>query len=244
MNIFLIGYGKMGKAVQYHAELQGHTIIGHATEHEDLYTSLLDAKTNGADVVVEFTQPEAAFDNIKTCLKVGLPVVSGTTGWLHQKPELDRYCAEVGGTYLQASNFSIGVHLYLNMCQQAAMLMQNHPAYHASITESHHTEKKDMPSGTALLVQEATAQGLPMAAEWHLTNELVEGEHGKGIGITSLREPGVPGTHTLLFSSPEDNISLVHHAHNRDGFAKGAVYAATWIVGKKGVFTMQQVLGL
>lgn len=237
MKVILIGYGKMGKAVEEAALERGHTIVAKLERHHVLSHEQVKA----ADVAIEFTNPESAFDNISMCLRHGLPVVSGSTGWLHRKAELDAYCTQRGGTYLQASNFSIGVHLFLKACQQAAALFNGHAEYKASITEVHHTEKKDMPSGTALLVQESIAQTYEAAASWHLTNHDAT---GTGLPITSHREVGVPGTHTLTFSSAIDDITITHQAHNRKGFAQGAVVAAEWIVGKKGVYTMTDVLGL
>ena len=239
MKILLIGYGKMGKTIEQVATDAGHQVIGYADHHHPITVELMTE----ADVAIEFTQPEAAFDNILKCLQHQLPVVSGTTGWLARKPDLDRQCQDLGGTCLQASNFSIGVHLYLHIVRQASALLKEYPEYLASIDETHHTAKLDMPSGTALLVHQALATGNSRHQEWHLTNETDSQVTGI-VPITSFREEDVPGTHTLKFAGPIDEISISHIAHNRLGFATGAVRAAEWIIGRKGIFTMADVLGL
>ena len=244
MKLFLLGYGKMGQAVHHHAAQQGHEVVGHCATSDEVLPALAAAVAADAQVVVEFTQPHAAFHNIKACLNHELPVVSGTTGWLEHKAELDAYCLEIGGAYIQASNFSVGVHLFLDICHHAAKLLGQYGNYSPRLLESHHTEKKDMPSGTALLVQQAVAAAIPDLEKWYLTNYVLSSIIGEGLPITSIREAGVPGTHTLSFGSAEDSIVITHEANNRDGFAKGALMAAEWIIGRRGIYTMQDVLGL
>jgi 4-hydroxy-tetrahydrodipicolinate reductase len=236
MNILLIGNGKMGKEVSMQAKAQGHTIVAILGREKLIDPTLL--KT--ADVAIEFTRPEAAFDNIHFCLRNQIPVVSGTTGWLDRKPELDLICRENRGAYLQASNFSIGVHLFLHLAKQATQLMKPYQEYLASITEIHHTAKLDKPSGTALLIQQAMGNANGDYSHWYLKENNLE----KGLPITSVRTEDVPGTHQVSFDSAVDSIRLEHIAHNRSGFATGALLAASWIIGKEGVFTMDDVLAL
>lgn len=190
------------------------------------------------DVAIDFSLPESAFDNISLCLKAGVPVVSGTTGWLDRYPEAVALCRETGGAMLYASNFSLGVNLFFALNEQLARLMQNAPGYAAHLEETHHIHKLDAPSGTAITLAEGVVENSDYSA-WKS-----EDAPGLGLPIRSIREGEVPGTHVVSWSSPEDRIDITHTAHNREGFARGALFAASWLVGKQGVFSMKDVLNL
>ena len=194
-----------------------------------------------ADVVIEFSRPEAAFDNVMLCLKAGVPVVSGTTGWLDAMPEAEAFCRKNEGAMLWASNFSVGVNLFFALNTYLSKLMNERAEYAPSVTEIHHIHKLDAPSGTALtLVKEIVAQ-VERASGWALApSEPKAGE----IPVTAIREGEVPGTHVVKWASPIDEIVIEHRAHSRVGFANGAVLAAKWLVGRQGVFSMKDVLGL
>ncbi len=238
MRIALIGYGKMGKAIEMIAVEKGHEIVLKIdiSNAADLTVENL-AK---AEVAIEFTGPHSAFDNIRKCLSAGIPVVSGSTGWLQQWPEMVRYCEQQQGTLVYASNFSIGVNLFFELNTYLARLMSTHPEYDVLMKEIHHTEKKDAPSGTAITLAEQVLQYIPGKNIWvnHVTANPGE------LGIVSERVDPAPGTHATRYTSPVDDIEIIHTAHNRTGFAGGAVLAAEFTSGKKGVFSMKQVLGL
>lgn len=236
MKILLIGYGKMGKTIERIATSRGHEIVGRVDED----TPLTAEMAQSADIAIEFTRPEAATSNITWCIENGLPVVSGTTGWLENKPAIDQFCRQKDGSFLHASNFSIGVHLFLKATEQLTRLMNGHQDYKASIIEVHHTAKLDMPSGTALITKDAMAKADEAYRNWHLTN------HGAGAGlpITSIRQEDVPGTHTVRFENAIDSIELTHTANSREGFATGAVVAAEWLLTHPGVWGMEDVLAL
>jgi 4-hydroxy-tetrahydrodipicolinate reductase len=237
MKIALIGYGKMGKAIESVAMERGHEIV--------LKVDIGNQEAMGkdslkqADVAIEFTGPESAFANITKCLHAGVPTVSGSTGWLARYPEAEKYCLEHGGTFLYASNFSVGVNLFFALNRQLANYMAGLEEYDVSMTEIHHTEKKDAPSGTAITLAEQILHQIPRKKHWvnHISDNPEELE------IISERIDPAPGTHKVKYSSLIDDIEIIHTAHNRKGFAKGAVLAAEYIAGKKGVFTMREVLG-
>lgn len=236
MKIGLFGYGKMGKAIEKIAESQGIEIVWRLRRDDHPSPEML----RRADVAIEFTQPESAFDNVMQCLRVGLPVVSGTTGWLDRLPEAQEFCRENSGALLWASNFSVGVNLFFALNQRLAQLMANQPAYRASLTETHHIHKLDAPSGTALSLAHDLMAQTSQYTGWSLSEHPAPHE----LPITALREGEVPGTHLVRWQSAVDEISIEHKAHSRTGFASGALLAAQWLADKRGVFGMGDVLGI
>ena len=237
MKIALIGYGKMGKAIEDIAVSRGHTIVLKVSI-DNLQDNTIE-KIREADVAIEFTGPESAFDNIIRCLDAGVPVVSGSTGWLSRLEEIREYCGKHNGTFLYASNFSVGVNIFFEVNKRLAALMAPHPDYNVQITEIHHTEKKDAPSGTAISLAEQILETNKRKKEWvnHIS------ENPDELEILSERKDPAPGTHTIEYSSAIDTITITHTAHNRRGFATGAVLAAEFISGRKGIFRMSDVLG-
>lgn len=237
MHIAIIGYGKMGKGIEKMALEQGHQVYIVNTE-TPLESQL---KEHTPDVAIEFTIPEAAFDNLKTCIDCGVPVVSGTTGWTDRLADLEKYASDQGGTLLYASNFSIGVNLFFELNRKLAILMNDHPNYQASIEEIHHTEKKDAPSGTAITLGKGLIKHHNEYDQWQLADD--SKEMGKPqLAIKALREEGVPGTHEIAYRNEIDEISIKHTAFSRAGFISGAILAAKYVHDKKGVFTMKDVL--
>ena len=237
MNIAIIGYGKMGKVIEEIAIKRGHTIvlkISSSNAHE-----LTTENLKKADAAIEMTQPEAAKNNVLLCLEAGVPVTSGTTGWNTEIPEAHKAAQNNNTAFLYASNYSVGVNIFFELNQALAKLMNGHGDYDVKMTEIHHTQKKDSPSGTAITLANQVIDNLSRKTKWS------EEETGDDIlHITALREEGVPGTHTVTYTSAIDDIEITHTAHNRTGFALGAVLAAEFIAGKKGVFTMKDVLGI
>jgi len=239
MTIGLLGYGKMGKAIEQIARAQGIDIAWRISRENrsDLNTEMLQQ----ADVVIEFSRPEAAFDNVMLCLRAGVPVISGTTGWSEKLAEAQHFCKENKGALLWASNFSVGVNLFFALNRYLAKLMQTRPEYQPSLTETHHIHKLDAPSGTALtLVNELIASN-DRATGWALLPAVPD---AGAVPVTAVREGEVPGTHLVRWASEVDEITIEHKAHSRTGFAGGAVLAAQWLNGKTGCFTMADVLGL
>ena len=237
MKIALIGYGKMGKAIEEIAVSRGHTIVLKVSL-ENMEDNTID-KIRQADAAIEFTGPESAYENILRCLEAGVPVVSGSTGWLAQLPEIRRYCEQKNGTFLYASNFSVGVNLFFELNKRLATLMADHPEYKPRITEIHHTQKRDAPSGTAITLAEQLLEKIHRKKGWvnHISDNLDELE------ILSERVDPAPGTHTIAYESDIDTITITHTAHNRRGFATGAVLAAEFIASRKGIYQMSDVLG-
>lgn len=239
MKIGLLGYGKMGHAIEQIATEQGLEItwrIGRSNQSE-LQVALL----RQADVVIEFTRPEAAFDNVMFCLENGVPVVSGTTGWQGKLAEAQDFCQKKDGALLWASNFSVGVNVFFALNRYLARLMNTRPEYAPEVTEIHHIHKLDAPSGTALTLTQDLIAATVRLDGWALAPAPASpGE----VPVTAIREGEVPGTHTICWKGPVDEISIEHRAHSRAGFAAGAVIAARWLVGKKGVFGMNDVLGI
>ena len=238
MNIVLLGYGKMGKVIEKVAESRGHNIVAridvdNRQEFEKLTASQVDA-------VIEFSHPSSAFQNVKSCLEKGFPVVCGTTGWLENKPEVEALAIEKDGAFFWSSNYSIGVNLFFELNKTLAKLMDPQKQYSVSTTEIHHTEKKDAPSGTAITLAEGIIQYSEDKTKW-VSNEIPKPEE---VAIWSAREGKVPGTHIVKYISDIDQIEISHVAHGREGFALGAVIAAEWIVGKKGVFGMKELLNI
>ncbi|MHA4845315.1 4-hydroxy-tetrahydrodipicolinate reductase [Flavitalea antarctica] len=238
MKIALIGYGKMGKAIEEIALSRGHEIVLRVGI-ENLEDNTVE-KISKADVAIEFTGPEVAFENIKRCLDAGVPVVSGSTGWLKNLPDAERYSKEKQVGFLYSSNYSIGVNIFFAVNKRLASLMSRHENYEVSLTEVHHTEKKDAPSGTAISLAEQIMQYIPSKTRW--VNEPVNDK--TAIPIISVRTDPAPGTHTVSYRSDIDDIEIKHTAHNRKGFAGGAVLAAEFMRNKTGVYHMNDVLGI
>ena len=232
MKIALVGYGKMGKIIDEISLSRGHEVVARLKETPNR-ESLKDA-----DVVIEFSNPEAAFENIKVCLENKIPVICGTTGWLDKKPEIERIAVEQNSAFLYGSNFSLGVNLFFAINEKLAKLMNNVDEYQCQLEEIHHIHKKDAPSGTAISIAEGIIENSKYEA-WKLGET-----KDKELGIFAIREDEVPGTHSVFYRSEVDEIEIKHTAFNRNGFALGAVIAAEWIVGKQGVFSMKDVLGL
>jgi 4-hydroxy-tetrahydrodipicolinate reductase len=238
MKIVLIGYGKMGQAIEQIASQKGHEIVLKI----DLSNIAEFTKDNlaKADIAIEFTSPHTAFENVKKCLEYGIPVVCGSTGWLDRWNEIETLCTQQNGTLLYASNFSIGVNLFFELNTYLAKLMNKYNDYNISLTEIHHTQKKDAPSGTAITLAEQIITNNAAKNSW--INEPTN--NNQALEIISERIDPAPGTHTIKYSSIIDDIEITHTAHNRIGFASGAVLAAAFIANKKGIFTMKDVLGI
>lgn len=232
MKILLVGYGKMGKAIEQAAIARGHSIAGRV----DIQTN--ETITAGADVAIEFTQPGAAVDNITKCLSLGIPVVSGTTGWLEKLGEVKSACKKHDGAFFYASNYSLGVNIFFKVNEYLAKLMAGQESYDVSVDETHHTQKKDAPSGTAITLADGIIKHLPRKKMW--VNR--PPEQKDQLVINSFRVDPAPGTHTVSYKSAIDDLEITHTAHSREGFALGAVLVAEWIKGRKGVFTMDDFL--
>jgi 4-hydroxy-tetrahydrodipicolinate reductase len=238
MKIALIGYGKMGKAIEEIALQKGHEVVLKIDmDNQNEFTA---DNLSKAEVAIEFTGPHSAIDNLKKLFDAGIAVVSGSTGWLERWEEIKGYCESKNGTFIYASNFSIGVNLFFELNTYLAKLMSNHPEYEVSLEEIHHTQKKDAPSGTAITLAEQVLQHITSKKHW--VNE--DSSKKDELVITSKRIDPAPGTHSTKYHSEIDDIEITHTAHNRKGFAGGAVAAAEFLVGKKGIYTMKDVLGL
>ena len=233
MNIALLGYGKMGKAIEKIALERGHTIVLKSKRN----TTDLDLSTS--DVAIDFSIPSTAVNNITTCLNNNTPIISGTTGWLENYDDMVTLCNKKNGSFIYSSNFSLGVNFFFELNRYLAKMMSNLKQYHVSIEEIHHTQKLDAPSGTAISLAEDIIEYTEKTS-W--VTEKKEGEFE--IPVHSKRINEVPGTHIIDYSSNVDSIKIEHVAHNRNGFALGAVIAAEWIINKKGVFKMKDVLNL
>ena len=214
MKIALVGYGKMGKIIDEISQSRGHEVVARLKETPNR-ESLKDA-----DVVIEFSNPEAAFENIKVCLENKIPVICGTTGWLDKKPEIERIAAEQNSAFLYGSNFSLGVNLFFAINEKLAKLMNNVDEYQCQLEEIHHIHKKDAPSGTAISIAEGIIENSKYEA-WKLDET-----KDKELGIFAIRVDEVPGTHSVFYRSEVDEIEIKHTAFNRNGFALGAVIAA------------------
>jgi 4-hydroxy-tetrahydrodipicolinate reductase len=238
MKIALIGYGKMGKAIEEIAVSRGHEIVL-KVGIENLEDNTVE-KISQADVAIEFTGPESAYDNIRRCFDAGVPVVSGSTGWLKNLSEAESYCNQKQVGFLYSSNFSIGVNIFFAINKKLAALMARQDGYEVSLTEVHHTQKLDAPSGTAISLAEQVMQQVRTKTAW--VNQPTDDP--SSLSIISERIDPAPGTHTVRYSSEIDDIEIKHTAHNRKGFAGGAVRAAEFLQNKKGVFHMNDVLGI
>ena len=234
MRAAIIGYGKMGKEIETILLSQGHEISVIVNDS----SQLINLTNGSSDVAIEFSNPESATKNIRYCLENGIPVISGTTGWLEAKSEIDEICNQNNGAFLYASNFSIGVNLFFQLNKQLAALMEPYQDYRAKMHEIHHTSKKDAPSGTAITLAEDIIDHHSRYADWKHGEPLSDGS----LEITHDRIAHVPGTHIIQYQSEIDEITIQHKAHSRKGFALGAVLAAEWIINKQGVFTMSDVL--
>ncbi|MFT3680944.1 MAG: 4-hydroxy-tetrahydrodipicolinate reductase [Ferruginibacter sp.] len=237
MNIALIGYGKMGKAIEAIALQRGHTV----PLKIDINNAADFTKENlgKCDVAIEFTSPHSAVQNILTCINAGVPVVSGSTGWLAKWDEVKTACESSNGALIYASNYSVGVNLFFELNKKLAQLMKPYAEYEVSMQEIHHTEKKDAPSGTAITLAEQVIENVGRKNKWVNDETAVKDE----LSIISKRIDPAPGTHSIKYSSTIDDIEIIHTAHNRQGFATGAVLAAEFLKGKKGIYSMKDVLG-
>lgn len=238
MNIALIGYGKMGKAIEEIAQQRGHQIT--ARINEDNLGDFNATQLAGTDVAIEFTSPHSAFRNVESLLQWGIPVVCGSTGWTTQLPAIEALCRKQQGAFLYASNFSVGVNLFFELNKKLAALMAAHPEYDVVMEEIHHTQKKDAPSGTAITLAEQVLQQITRKQNWVSEPSADVSQ----LVIHSKREDPAPGTHSIRYTSPIDDIEIIHTAHSRKGFASGAVVAAEFLKGKTGIFSMKEVLGL
>lgn len=231
MKIALLGYGKMGKTIESIALERGHIIVIKA----DIGSQY---NITDADVAIDFSVPEAAFGNISKCLTNGVPVISGTTGWLKDYEKAIDLCKANQGAFIYASNFSLGVNIFFELNRNLAKMMSTLDQYKVSIEEIHHTQKLDAPSGTAITL----ANGI--IEETKYKKWTLDTPKSDEIGIIAKRIENVPGIHEVTYESKVDTIQIKHSAHSREGFALGAVIAAEWIVGKKGVFSMKDVLNI
>jgi 4-hydroxy-tetrahydrodipicolinate reductase len=236
MKIALIGYGKMGHAIEEIALKRGHEIVLKITD-ENLQ-DLTKENIRKADVAIEFTNPQSAAQNILFCLNENVAIVCGTTGWLHELKYVEEKCKELNGSFLYASNFSVGVNIFFELNKKLATLIKPHQSYNVQLEEIHHTQKKDAPSGTAITLAEQIIDVSDKKNKW-VNNDT---ENKNEVSIISKRIDEVPGTHSVKYISSVDDIEIIHTAHNRKGFAEGAVLAAEFINGKKGIFSMKDVL--
>jgi len=236
MKIGLIGYGKMGKEIEKIAIERGHSIPLIIDAHNP--GDLTSENLTNCDAVIEFTMPESAVRNYMACFEAGVPVVSGTTGWLHRQEEVHRKCRETDGTFFYASNFSVGVNLFFELNRKLALLMADHPEYQVRMTEVHHTQKLDAPSGTAITLAESLLEILPGKKSWKNQAQVAADE----LPILSERVGEVPGIHTITYESEVDLIEITHSAKNRKGFALGAVLAAEFCLQNKGILSMNDLL--
>lgn len=230
MNIALLGYGRMGKSIEAIALDRNHNISLKAT------SSTKSFDFSKTDVAIDFSIPSTAVSNIKSAIDAGVPVISGTTGWLEHYNNVIEYCKSNNGTFLYASNFSLGVNIFFEINKQLSRLMAKVEGYNTEIEEIHHTQKLDAPSGTAITLAEGIIENTEYNS-WTLDNP-----KSNEIRIEAKRIPEVPGTHEITYNSEIDSISIKHTAHSRQGFALGAVIAAEWIKDKKGIFSMKDVL--
>jgi 4-hydroxy-tetrahydrodipicolinate reductase len=236
MNLLIIGYGKMGKSIEIIAKERGHNIAG--IIDVDNQSSLKDIDPPTVDVAIEFSQPDAAYENIRLCLEGGIKILSGTTGWLNRKEEVKDLCNSNSGTFFYASNYSIGVNLFFRLNKYLANLIKDYPQYRVNMTEIHHTEKKDAPSGTAISLADDIISAIPGIKKWEDGNTTLP----ESLSIKSERTGEVPGTHIINYVSEIDQIEIKHEAFSRKGFALGAVLVAEWLKDKEGMLDMNDFL--
>ncbi|KIO76929.1 dihydrodipicolinate reductase [Pedobacter lusitanus] len=245
MNIALIGYGKMGQIIERFAIERGHEVV--LKIGRDNLADLTVSNLRKADVAIDFSTPDAAINNIYTCFEANVPLVVGTTGWYGQLQEIKDECLRGNNTLLYGSNFSIGVNLFFHINEVLAKVMNNYPVYDVQVEEIHHTQKLDSPSGTAMTLAEGIIENLDRKSEW--VNELdgnptIDVLKQEQVLIASQRIENIPGTHTVIYSSEVDEIELKHTAHNRAGFALGAVVAAEWLQNKQGFYNISDIFNL
>jgi len=236
MKIALLGYGKMGKSIEIIAKDRGHQISLKIDSKNFNYLTI--ESFNEIDVAIDFSTPSTAKNNIELALKSKTPIISGTTGCLEQIEEMKNLCLVENTAFLYASNFSLGVNLFFELNKKLALLMSNHQNYEVSMEEIHHTQKLDAPSGTAISLAEQVINNQGLKKEWVLDTKTKPEE----LLIEASRKNKVPGTHIVKYESDIDSITIEHEAHSREGFALGAVIAAEWLLPKKGVYTMKDVL--
>ena len=247
MKIALLGYGKMGKIIEKIATDRKHEIVL-TIDHDNLH-DLTAENLQKADVAIEFSTPGTALSNIRHCLNAGVPIVVGTTGWYDEIPALKQECQESNKTMIYASNFSVGVNIFFHVNRVLAKLMNNYPYYDVQVEEIHHVQKLDSPSGTAITIAEGILENLDAKQKW--VNVLTDSNGNSDdnvktdeLLIESHRIDSVPGTHTVIYDSEVDTIEFKHTAHNRNGFALGAVLAAEWIKDKRGFYSVQDMFDL
>lgn len=236
MKLAIIGYGKMGKVIEKVALERGHEIV--LKVNKDNADQVHKGEFNGAEAAIEFSRPESAVDNIISCFKYGVPVAVGTTGWYDQWEAVKKANKEQNGALVAATNFSVGVNLFFELNKKLAELMNKRSEYNAFIEETHHTEKLDSPSGTAITIAEGLIEKHSAYQKW----ENQQTKSASTLDVISYREAGVPGTHTVTYDSTIDKITIAHEAKSREGFALGAVLAAEFLIGKTGIFQMKDVL--
>ncbi|SDC75842.1 4-hydroxy-tetrahydrodipicolinate reductase [Williamwhitmania taraxaci] len=238
MKIALIGYGKMGREIEAIAMERNHQVV--LTIDKENFRDLTTEKLSQADVAIEFTSPHTAFTNVSACFKAGVPVVSGSTGWMEQLSEAEDLCKKMNAGFFYASNYSVGVNIYLRVNKLLASIMAKTPGYSLEIEETHHIQKLDAPSGTAITLADVIAAELPEKIGWTM-NPAEKDDH---VFIKSVREGNVPGVHSVSYSSNVDEITFTHAAKNRKGLALGAILAAEFMVGRKGIYGMNDLLNL
>ncbi|GAA3963734.1 4-hydroxy-tetrahydrodipicolinate reductase [Mucilaginibacter dorajii] len=241
MKIALLGYGKMGKIIEKIALSRKHEIVL-TIDNENLH-ELTAENLQKADAVIEFTMPASVISNIEHCFNAGVPIVVGTTGWYDRLDEIKQKCAASDGSLLYATNFSVGVNIFFHINRLLAKVMNNYPYYDVQVEEIHHMQKLDAPSGTAITIAEGIIDNLSSKTDWVNVLTTDDSDDDKNVKseellIESMRIDSVPGTHTVIYDSEVDTIEFKHTAHNRNGFALGAVLAAEWIHGKKGFYTV------
>ncbi|WP_426059489.1 4-hydroxy-tetrahydrodipicolinate reductase [Hymenobacter sp. B1770] len=239
MKILLIGYGKMGQTIAALAAERGHEIAGIVDSNATQF-KISDFTPDTVDVAIEFTHPDSAFANVTACLRQGIPVVCGSTGWLHHFEEAQALTSELGGSLFYASNYSVGVNLFFHFNEYMAAKMHQFGGYDVAVREIHHTQKIDQPSGTALTTADAIIRHFPTKTTWR--NE--PAETPTELAIISERTGDAVGTHIVTYTSAVDLLELKHEAHSREGFASGALLAAEWLPGRIGVFGMKELLDL
>ena len=239
MKILLIGYGKMGQTIAAVAAQRGHEIAG-IVDRQVSQLNINDFTPATVDVAIEFTHPDSAFGNVAACLRQGLPVVCGSTGWLHRFDEAQELNKKLGGSLFYASNYSVGVNLFFHFNEYIAAKMSQFGGYDVAVREIHHTQKIDQPSGTALTAAEGILRHFPGKTTWRNAPAQAPAE----LAVLSERTGDVVGTHIVTYTSAADTLELKHAAHTREGFAHGALLAAEWLPGRRGVFGMKELLGL
>lgn len=240
MKVLIVGYGKMGKEIEQMLLDRNHAVVGKATDENPLNKEMLEE----VDVAIDFSTPDVVMENIQFLLENHIPTVVGTTGWHKHYSQVANWVKEENGAFVHASNFSIGVNLFFQLNKQLSKLMAPYEEYTPEITEIHHTEKLDAPSGTAITLAEGLLENNSSLNNWYCPQSDPNTEEQNSLKIEAIRKADVKGTHEVTYQSTIDTLSIRHEAHNRKGFALGAVIAAEWIQNKKGIFTMKDVLGL